>query len=187
MLVLPLDVRNVYPLVAEQMVPERIASLALIAAVAVACRTGSTNPRPLSDPRPPVDARPPIIQPGAPGEPSRVITPEQAADLSQVDYVGADIKFMQGMIGHHAQAVEMVAFIPTHTSREDLRLLGQRIDISQRDEIKMMQQWLASHRQQVPAPNALHIHGAPPMPGMLTDEEMSRLAQARGAAFDELV
>ena len=184
MLVLPLDVRNVYPLSADQMVPERVASLALIAAVAAACRTGPVHPP--SDPRPRVGPRPPIIQPGAPGEPSRVITPEQAADLSQVDYVGADIKFMQGMIGHHAQAVEMVAFIPTHTSRDDLRLLGQRIDISQRDEIKMMQQWLAGRGQQVPAPNALHIHGATPMPGMLTDEEMSRLAQARGAAFDEL-
>ena len=100
------------------MVPERVASIAVIAAVAVACRTGPVHQP--SDPRPRIDPRPPIIQPGAPGEPSRVISPDQAADLSQVDYVGADIKFMQGMIGHHAQAVEMVAFIPMHTDRKSV-------------------------------------------------------------------
>jgi len=82
--------------------------------------------------------------------------------------------------------VEMVALIPTHTTREDLRLLGQRIDISQNDEIKMMQQWLQARRQQVPGVNAIHMHGATLMPGMLSEEEMSRLSQAKGLEFDRL-
>jgi len=154
----------------------RAAVLCLVVAsvVGASCRTASK-----------VDS-PPIVQPGAPGQPSRTISAEKAADLSQVEYIGADIKFMQGMIGHHAQAVEMVALIPTHTTREDLRLLGQRIDISQNDEIKMMQQWLQARRQQVPGVNAIHMHGATLMPGMLTEEEMSRLSQAKGLEFDRL-
>jgi len=154
----------------------RAAVLCLVVAsvVGASCRTASK-----------VDS-PPIVQPGAPGQPSRTISAEKAADLSQVEYIGADIKFMQGMIGHHAQAVEMVALIPTHTTREDLRLLGQRIDISQNDEIKMMQQWLQARRQQVPGVNAIHMHGATLMPGMLSEEEMSRLSQAKGLEFDRL-
>jgi uncharacterized protein (DUF305 family) len=129
---------------------------------------------------------PPIVQPGAPGQPSRVITAEAAADVSKVDYIDTDIKFMQGMIGHHAQAIEMVTFIPTHTHRREMVLLGQRIDISQTDEIKMMQEWLRARGQQVPALNAMHAHGATIMPGMLTEEEMARLARANGDEFDRL-
>src|SRR5206468_10275317 len=61
---------------------------------------------------------------------------------------------------------------------------GQRIDISQTDEIKMMQDWLQARGQQVPGANAMHMHGATLMPGMLTEDEMARLAQANGADFD---
>jgi uncharacterized protein (DUF305 family) len=129
---------------------------------------------------------PPIVQPGAPGQPSRVITAAAAADVSKVDYIDADIKFIQGMIGQHAQALEMVALIPTHTTRDALRLLGERIDISQKDEIQMMQQWLSARGQQVPGLNAMHAHGATLMPGMLTEEEMARLARAKDAEFDRL-
>jgi uncharacterized protein (DUF305 family) len=134
----------------------------------------------------PATQPPPIVQPGAPGQPSRVITAEAAADVSKVDYIDADIKFMQGMIGHHAQAIEMVAFIPTHSSRREMVLLGQRIDISQTDEIKMMQDWLSARGQQVPGVNAMHAHGATLMPGMLTEEDMARLARAKGDEFDRL-
>jgi len=147
--------------------------------LSASCRTGQAAQTPSAQP-------PPIIQPGAPGQPSRTITAEKAADVSQVEYIDADIKFMQGMIGHHAQALEMVALIPTHTNREALQLLGQRIDISQVDEIKMMQDWLRARGQQVPAMNAMHMHGATLMPGMLTAEEMARLAQAKDDEFDRL-
>jgi uncharacterized protein (DUF305 family) len=134
----------------------------------------------------PVAAAPPIVQPGAPGQPSHVIAAAEASDLSKVQYTGADIKFMQGMIGHHAQAVEMVALVPTRTSSEDLRKLAQRIDVSQQDEMKMMREWLVARGQQIPDPRAHHMMGSTLMPGMLTPEEMEHLAAAKGAEFDRL-
>src|SRR5262245_42999858 len=116
---------------------------------------------------------PQIIQPGAPGETSKVVGAAQAADQSHVRFTAADVKFMQGMIGHHQQAVEMVALIPSRTSREDMKLLGKRIDLSQADEITMMQRWLEARGQQVPGLHAMHEHGAMLMPGMLTADEMT--------------
>jgi uncharacterized protein (DUF305 family) len=103
----------------------------------------------------------------------------------------ADTRFMQGMIAHHAQAVEMVALIPTHSSRANMRLLGQRIDVSQRDEIAMMRRWLQDHHQDVPDADAHHERQSMSghemlMPGMLTNDQMTRLANATGAAFDTL-
>jgi uncharacterized protein (DUF305 family) len=131
-------------------------------------------------------AAPPIVQPGAPGQPSRVIGASQASDLSQVQYTGADIKFMQGMIGHHAQAVEMVALVPSRTSSDDVRKLALRIDVSQKDEMNMMREWLLARGQPIPDPRAHHMMGTTLMPGMLTAEEMERLAAAKGAEFDRL-
>ncbi|PYR58143.1 MAG: DUF305 domain-containing protein [Acidobacteria bacterium] len=130
--------------------------------------------------------QPPIVQPGAPGESSRVISAEKARDLSRVQYTAADVQFMQGMIGHHRQAVEMVELLRTRTSSDAMRKLGDRIDLSQADEIKMMAHWLEARGQEVPGPHAMHMHGATLMPGMLTAEEMERLAAARGAEFDRL-
>jgi uncharacterized protein (DUF305 family) len=93
---------------------------------------------------------------------------------------------MQGMIGHHAQALEMTALVPTRTARDEMRLLAQRIEVSQADEIRMMQRWLADRRQPLPDPHAHHAAGATLMPGMLTAEEMDRLAAAKGPDFDRL-
>ena len=93
---------------------------------------------------------------------------------------------MQGMIGHHAQAVEMVALLAARTTRDDMRALGLRIQVSQSDEIRMMQRWLQAHGQQPPGPHAHHGVGAALMPGMLTPDEMARLADAHGPAFDRL-
>ena len=127
-----------------------------------------------------------IIQPGAPGESSRVISAEKAVDLSRVQHTPADVEFMQGMIGHHAQALEMTALLPSRTRSEDMRKLAQRIEVSQRDEIKMMREWLKSRHQTVPDEHAHHAHGAKLMPGMLTPEDMGRLAKATGPEFDKL-
>ena len=92
---------------------------------------------------------------------------------------------MQGMIGHHAQAVEMVALVATRTASEDLRRLALRIEVSQKDEMLMMREWLTRRGEPLPDPHAHHMaHGQ--MPGMLTAEQMSQLAAARGAAFDRL-
>jgi uncharacterized protein (DUF305 family) len=126
------------------------------------------------------------VQPGAPGQPSQVISAEKATDLSQVEYTGADIKFMQGMIGHHAQALEMVELLKTRTASDDMKKLALRIELSQDDEIKMMQKWLDVRGQRVPARTEMHQHGAQLMPGMLTPDEMKQLEEAKGRAFDRL-
>ena len=129
---------------------------------------------------------PPIVQPGAPGKPSQIISPEQSRDLSAVEYTGADIKFMQGMIGHHAQALEMVELLKNNSTSGDMKKLGLRIELSQDDEIRMMQNWLAIRGQRVPSRTELHQHGAGLMPGMLTPDEMLQLEQAKGPEFDRL-
>ena len=164
-----------YPVASLNTVRYRIAAIVLTAAAGASCRTAAR-----------VDATPPIVQPGAPGHPSRVLAAAQASDLSQEQYTGADIKFMQGMIGHHAQAVEMVALVPSRALSDDVRTLALRIDVSQQDEMTMMREWLRSRGQQIPDPRTHHMMGATLMPGMLTTEEMARLAAATGAVFDRL-
>ena len=137
-------------------------------------------------------ATPPIVQPGAPGEAGRVIASGKTGALPQPRYTDADVKFMQGMIHHHAQALDMTALLAKNTASEDMRKLGLRIQVSQTDEIKMMQHWLQAHGQNVPDPHALHMPGmvmpgmdhGPMMPGMLTPEEMAHLAELKGVAFD---
>ena len=132
-------------------------------------------------------AQVPVIQPGAPGQPSQIISAATAADIALTErYIDADIKFMQGMIGHHAQALEMVELLKTRTQSDDMKKLALRIELSQDDEIQMMQRWLQARGQEVPGEHAHHMPGAPMMPGMLTPEEMARLAEAKGPAFDKL-
>ena len=114
-----------------------------------------------------------------------MLTPEAASDLSKVQATPADVKFMQGMIGHHAQAIEMTDLIPSRTSREAMKLLGQRIAVSQADEMNMMRTWLKARGQEVPAEHAHHMPGGM-MPGMLTPEQMAELTAATGEAFDKL-
>lgn len=146
----------------------------LLLAAGLACKSAA-----------PATSAPPIVKPGAPGQPSRTMTTTQAADLSKVAYTKADVEFMQGMIGHHSQAVEMVELLKTRTSSETMQLLGKRIELSQDDEIKMMQRWLQDRGQALPDPHA-HHHGGAMMPGMLSAEQMERLAAAKGPEFDRL-
>lgn len=99
---------------------------------------------------------------------------------------------MQGMIMHHAQAVEMTALIPSHTENKDLRSLGARISSSQSDEIRFMKRWLAARGEPVSAAMPkmkgmdMSHHTMPMMPGMLTPEQMDALRKANGAEFDHL-
>jgi uncharacterized protein (DUF305 family) len=132
------------------------------------------------------EQRPLLVQPGAPGEATRVITAPQAIDGARIRPAAPDVRFMQGMIGHHAQALEMTALLPSRTAREDMRLLARRIELSQSDEIAMMQHWLKTHGETVPDLHAQHGHGTSLMPGMLTPDEMRGLEAATGAAFDRL-
>lgn len=95
-------------------------------------------------------AKPVVVQPGAPGEPSRTLPSSTKPALPPLSQ--ADVEFMQGMIMHHAQAVEMTALIASHTKDKDLHLLGARISRSQTDEIKFMKRWLAARGQPLSMP-----------------------------------
>ncbi|MBZ5526028.1 MAG: DUF305 domain-containing protein [Acidobacteriia bacterium] len=125
-------------------------------------------------------ASPVVVQPGAPGKPSRRLPPSAAAPLPPRSQ--AEVEFMQGMIMHHAQAVEMTALISSHTENKDLRLLGARISSSQSDEIKFMRRWLAARGE----PASMSHHPMALMPGMLTPEQMEALRKAKDAGFDHL-
>ncbi|HEY2108615.1 MAG TPA: DUF305 domain-containing protein [Candidatus Acidoferrales bacterium] len=142
---------------------------------------------------------PVVIQPGAPGKPSRTLPETTRATLPQPSQ--ADVEFMQGMIMHHSQAVEMTALIPSHTENKESRTLGARISSSQSDEIKFMRRWLATRGE--PLSMAMpempdgkmpgmdkstnhSTHSMALMPGMLTAEQMDALRNAKGAEFDRL-
>ena len=128
----------------------------------------------------------PIIQPGAPGQQSRLITAEEASALAGMEYSLGDIQFLQGMIPHHAQAKEMSALAESRTNNEAILAVAARITLSQDDEIAMMQGWLGDRGLEVTAEDAHHQSGFMRMAGMLTDEEMAALAAARGSEFDRL-
>lgn len=104
----------------------------------------------------------------------------------------ADIRFMQEMIGHHQQAVEMTALVATRTRRAQLNVLAERISVSQADEIAMMHQWLRTRGADTVSAHDMSAHAghdmaaAPLMPGMLSAREMAALRGARGARFDRL-
>ena len=135
------------------------------------------------------DSLPVIVQPGAPGEPTRTLTAEEAAAIRQPVHVNADVRFMQGMIHHHAQALDMTDLLSSRTESEEMRLLAQRIDISQTDEIGMMARWLDARGEDVPM---VRVEEASPlsddqlMPGMLTERQMAELSSAIGEPFDRL-
>jgi uncharacterized protein (DUF305 family) len=145
---------------------------------------------------------PVVVQPGAPGQPTRTLPPSTRATLPPLS--PADVKFMQGMIMHHAQAVEMTALIESHTQNKELHLLGARIGKSQSDEINFMKRWLMARGEAVtPAMLAMtgmdmsshsmagmdmpsHAGHSMLMPGMLTAKQMLALKKAKGAQFDHL-
>ena len=134
-------------------------------------------------------ATPVVVQPGAPGQPTRTLPPSTRATLPP--YSPADVQFMQHMITHHAQAVEMTALIESHTENKQLRSLGERISRSQSDEINFMKRWLMTRGE----PVSPRMHEMPGMdmsshqmlmPGMLTPKQMDALRNAKGEEFDEL-
>lgn len=133
---------------------------------------------------------PVVVQPGAPGKPTRTLPRTMRATLPPAS--PADVQFMQGMIMHHAQAVEMTALIQSHTENKDVSSLGARISRSQADEIKFMKRWLASRGQPISegTHDMQHKHMSHEsmalMPGMLTAEQMEALRKARGVEFDRL-
>jgi uncharacterized protein (DUF305 family) len=135
-------------------------------------------------------APPVVVQPGAPGKLSKKLPSSTTAKLPPRSQ--AEVEFMQGMIMHHSQAVEMTALISSHTGNKELRLLGARISSSQSDEIKFMKRWLAARGESVSLamPEMKDMdrarHPMALMPGMLTPEQMEALRKAKDTDFDHL-
>ena len=159
-------------------------SLHLISVCAFACLLSLSVSAQQAEPQTPV-----VVQPGAPGQPTKTLPAETRPTLPPT--APADINFMQGMIMHHAQAVEMTALIDSHTKNKELHTLGARINKSQSDEISFMKRWLMARGQ----PTTHVMHHMPGMdmsshsmlmPGMLTPKQMADLRKAKGAQFDHL-
>jgi uncharacterized protein (DUF305 family) len=150
-----------------------------------------------------------VVQPGAPGQAGRTLSPAAVAELPRPPHTDADVRFMRDMIGHHAQALEMTVLVPERSQREDIRLLARRIEISQASEIALMRRWLEDRWEEAPDPlgaghggghhgggheaghaaghggdSHAHPHGG--MPGMLTRDQLHRLASATGDEFDRI-
>jgi uncharacterized protein (DUF305 family) len=144
-----------------------------------------------------------IVQPGAPGHSNKTLTPETATAAPRKPSE-ADVKFMQGMIMHHGQAVEMTDLLRTRSQDKEVQALGKRISISQTDEMRFMKQWLTDRGLPLSEHGSMDVAGMdmagmdmagmdhtdhmamPMMPGMLTPAQMKALAAASGAAFDHL-
>jgi len=132
---------------------------------------------------------PVVVQPGAPGQPTKALPPETRPTLPPVS--PADVEFMQGMIMHHAQAVEMTALIDSHTKNKELHTLGARISRSQSSEMEFMKRWLMARGQKT-SHTMHHMPGMDMsshsmlMPGMLTPKQMAALKRANGEQFDHL-
>lgn len=157
-----------------------IPTLAL-AAVLVACSGGTSQP---SNTPAPAGAGPRIVQPGAPGQAGRTFSVDELEQVEGVSYTDADVHFMQGMIPHHRQALEMTALVRQHATTAAVRQMALRMEISQRDEIAMMSTWLRERGESVEMSGMGMAHHR--MMGMLTPEQMETLANARGVEFDRL-
>jgi uncharacterized protein (DUF305 family) len=136
---------------------------------------------------------PAIISAGCAAAASNELPPMRGASMpaERPAHTAADVHFMAGMIPHHAQAVKMAALVPSRSTRQDVRILAERMAVAQGDEIRLIQQWLRDRGETVPPADATHHimdHGgmthAMLMPGMLSDEEMARLERASGTEFD---
>jgi uncharacterized protein (DUF305 family) len=141
----------------------------------------------------------PIVQPGAPGQPTRAVTPQQAIAIADTRFSPDDVHFMQDMIVHHQQAVEMAALVKGRSNLQPLVDAARRIDASQADEIAFMRKWLRDRGQPVANPAADAMHAMAPMPasapmmgmtgnyatmGMASPAQMAALAEAKGSEFD---
>ncbi|WP_374406780.1 DUF305 domain-containing protein [Pelagerythrobacter sp.] len=128
----------------------------------------------------------PIVQPGAPGEATKTLSAADATKLADTSFAPADVTFMQGMIVHHQQAVDMAALVADRTNNADIVAIAGRIDGSQKDEIGFMTDWLNEHSQPVAMAGMGHAHHDHQMKGMATPEQMAQLADANGTAFDRM-
>lgn len=122
------------------------------------------------------------VQPGAPGEPGRELTDEELAAVEAPGHTAVDTAFMQAMLAHHAQALEMTGLVAERTDTDETVLLAERITISQEAEIELIEQWLTDRGEAVPDPEHHEQHAS--MRGMATPDQLTALGAARGPAFD---
>ncbi len=119
-------------------------------------------------------------------------SPSAPAEPVRSGYTAGDVQFMTGMIGHHAQAVLIAGWAPTHGASASMRALCERIVVGQNDEIRLMKHWLSVRHETIPEDHASHdmpgmdMGQMPMMPGMLTREQLAQLDAARGPEFDRL-
>lgn len=130
----------------------------------------------------------PVVQLGAPGESGTTLSPEEVEAATEPVHTDADVEFVQTMIPHHQQALEMTALVADRAADPGLSDLAERIEVSQLAEIEQLEQWLTSRGEAVEGMHAGHGggHAGHAMPGMLTAEQLDRLEQARGRRFDRL-
>lgn len=162
------------------------ASLTIVNALAACGGTTRTSAGPAPAPAPAASA-----SAGVRAGSTVPVAGRAGVDSGQPPYTGADVAFMSGMIHHHAQAVVMAGWAPSHDASDPVRRLCERIVVGQRDEIALMQRWLRERNEPVPEPDpsgmALPGMDHPMlMPGMLTPEQMAQLDRARGTEFDRL-
>ncbi|MEV8636439.1 DUF305 domain-containing protein [Streptosporangium sp. NPDC051023] len=124
----------------------------------------------------------PVIIPGGPGDAGRTAAPGERLGESEARVTAADVRFAEGMIPHHRQALEMAALVPVRSSSRALLRLAERITAAQRPEIAAMTSWLRSVGRVPPAHGNHGVHDD----HAVTPDQMSRLRAARGATFDEL-
>jgi uncharacterized protein (DUF305 family) len=148
-----------------------------VAVLAVLAMTRSSTPDGAA-----AGPQPRVVQPGAPGQSARTLSPEEVAALSAPPHVAADAAFMRRMIPHHAQALEMTALVAGRASGADIPQLARRIEVSQRDEIAQMERWLMSRGEALLTPHANHVGHGRLMPGMLDAADLARLEAASGPA-----
>jgi uncharacterized protein (DUF305 family) len=131
-----------------------------------------------------------VVQPGAPGEPSRKLTAGEVAEIEQAKHTKADVRFMQDMVHHHGQAILMTKWVPGRTTSKDIRLMARRMRLSQETEIEQIRGWLKARSVQPRDANdhGAHDHGSGEdlPPGMLTSRQLGRLYGADGRSFDRL-
>ena len=126
----------------------------------------------------------PIVMPGAPGQPSRTVSAGEAIKLADTRYSPADVMFMQMMIVHHQQAVDMGKLVKSRTNNPAILKMADRIEASQQDEMKFMTTWLEDHDEATQMAGMGHAHHM--MQGMASPEQMAALAAANGTAFDRM-
>jgi len=168
-------------------VNRRVVAVSLVAAALIAGAVGISVAANRGEPTTSTAPSPGrVVQPGAPGQDSRTLSPDELARLSAPPHAPADTEFMRKMITHHLQALELTALVAGRSPSTDIPQLAKRIEVSQKDEIAQLQQWLVDRGEALPEPHANHVGHGGLMPGMLDATDLSALAATNGPAFDKL-